>query len=220
MNSYPEEINEVHPDFFEMLVLNGFIIEDNIDEFKLVENKLKNVINRKDVYRLIINPTMNCNFKCWYCYETHIKDSKMDKNNIDKITKFISNILDDEIKLLQISFFGGEPLLYYSKVVKPILEYANAISTEKNIFINSDFTTNGFLIDENMIESFKKLNVKNLQITLDGHKELHDNVRYISKKRGSYDKNLDNIFLLANAPPLSYYHTKVEFFVDKLLLSL
>ena len=66
-------------------------------------------------YKLIINPTMNCNFKCWYCYETHIKDSKMDNNIIEKVSKLISNILDiNELRSFELSFWR-RTFLYYKK---------------------------------------------------------------------------------------------------------
>jgi uncharacterized protein len=198
VHSSPEELAEVHPDFYDVLVNNGFIIGSEVDELELVEQKLRKVIDDKQSYRLIINPTMNCNFKCWYCYETHIKDSKMDDMNIIRVNKFVENVLDAGISYLQITFFGGEPLLYYKRVVVPILEHAEMAARAKGIPFGVDFTTNGYLIEPEMITSFRKFNANNFQITLDGHKQLHDNIRYVSKTKGSYDKILENIILLAD----------------------
>ena len=64
----------------------------------------------------------------------------------------------------------------------------------KKIHFNISFTTNGLLINEEFINFFlnNKLNV-GLQITFDGYKEEHDEVRYVSKTRGSYSNIVENI---------------------------
>ena len=70
-----EDLIEIHPDFYNVLLDKNFITDKNIDELQLVKNLVKSIDQENnDIYELIINPTMNCNFKCWYCYETHIKD--------------------------------------------------------------------------------------------------------------------------------------------------
>ncbi|WP_209300296.1 hypothetical protein, partial [Flavobacterium psychrophilum] len=73
-----EELNKLHPDFFTHLVEKGFLVDTEIDEIQNVKDLVRKIDSENEVsYKLIINPTMNCNFKCWYCYETHIKASKM-----------------------------------------------------------------------------------------------------------------------------------------------
>jgi uncharacterized protein len=198
-NKNPEEINEVHPSFYEALVANGIIVDSDTDEIENVRLLMEDVNNEENIYRLIINPTMNCNFRCWYCYETHIKDSKMGNETVEKTCKFIKNVLEnnDKLRLFVLSFFGGEPLLYYQKVVVPILRYANEVAREHGVEITGDFTTNGFLITEKMVKEFKELNVNNFQITLDGNKDHHNTVRYVSKERGSYTEIIGNIIMLA-----------------------
>jgi uncharacterized protein len=193
------DLDEIHPSFYSALVDSGFIINDDDNEIEKVRSLIAEVDGNENSYRLIINPTMNCNFKCWYCYETHIKDSKMDKDTIEKVTKLIDNIVNSQpnLKAFYLSFFGGEPLLYNDKVVVPILEAANKIIGEKDIYLEADFTTNGYLINDKMIAQFKQLRVRNFQITLDGNREHHDTVRFVSKQRGSYNEIIENIKLLA-----------------------
>ena len=66
---------------------------------------------------------------------------------------------------------------------------------ERNISFSSAFTTNGFLINQNILDTCKCLGVNFFQITLDGHRERHNQVRYVSKERGSYDEIVANIKL-------------------------
>lgn len=140
---------------------------------------------------------MNCNFKCWYCYEKHIRGSKMSGATIKKVYKLIDNVTSNsKIQKLQVSWFGGEPLLYFDEIMIPILEYANRKTIEKDIHFESDITTNGYLINQRMIDNFVKYNITHNQITLDGHRDLHNTVRNVNKERGSYDEIINNVRLL------------------------
>lgn len=191
-------LEEVHEDFFNALVNLGFLVPKDTNEVE----KVKKVVyemdqNDRRSYQLTINPTMNCNFKCWYCYETHIKDSKMSSQTLEKIVNHVKQTVDsnDELQHFSLSWFGGEPLLYFHKTVVPILKEITPIFEERNIVFTSGFTSNGFLIDQSVIDACKKYNATFFQITLDGHRERHNQVRYVSKERGSYDEIVSNIRL-------------------------
>jgi len=193
----PIGLKEIHPNYFDALLQNGFIVAKEKDEY----SELRDIIIKTDhddsFFNIIINPTMNCNFKCWYCYEDHIKSSKMTEGMIQKVLKLIDNVTTSKnIKTLYLGWFGGEPLLYFNKVMLPILEYANSKTTEKNIDLKSDITTNGYLINQSIIDNFIKYKVVHNQITLDGHRDLHNTIRNVSKSRGSYDEIVSNIKLL------------------------
>lgn len=193
-------LEEVHPSFYEYLKNENFIIDTDVDEIENVKKISRQVDENINTYMLIINPTMNCNFKCWYCYETHIKKSKLDIEDIEKINKFIHNTASIEsLKHFSLSFFGGEPLLYFDKNVTPIIDYFIEKCAEKNKSFDIGFTTNGYLINQNFIDYFVKNNIRcSLQITLDGFREEHDKVRYVSKNKGSYFEIINSIKLLVN----------------------
>jgi len=192
-------LQDYHPTFFQRLMDDRFIVDNEFDEVEEVREIMNRIDQDDSMYHLIINPTMNCNFKCWYCYESHIKDSKMDISTIDNITRHLELVLskNSNIKTILISWFGGEPLLYFNKVMLPIYEQTEAIKKKYNVNVRSNITTNGFLIKDKMLPYFKQYNLDNFQITLDGNRFLHDTVRYVSKGRGSYDDIVHNIRLLA-----------------------
>lgn len=194
-----DDFKEIHLSFYEFMVEKGFFVNTNLNELEEVKKLQLEIDNKDDFFDLFINPTMNCNFKCWYCYETHIKSSKMTKTTIQNVISFCNNIIyeNKNLKRFYLSWFGGEPLLQYKDVVLPLLIELSSLFRKNNIKFNSGFTTNGLLINEEMIDSFLKYNVDQLQITLDGIKPLHDKIRYVSKNRGSYDDIISNIILLA-----------------------
>lgn len=192
-------LKEVHADFFDSLRENGFIVPEEKDEYGFLRDEIIKVDNDTSLFRLIINPTMNCNFKCWYCYESHIKGSKMTPDNIDKVYKLIDKVLDDErINDFRLSWFGGEPLLYYRQVMLPILQYGAETCRDKGVNFLSNVTTNGLLITTEMVNEFIQYNLKGVQITLDGSRKLHDKIRFVSKNRGSYGEIMKNVLLLCD----------------------
>ncbi len=188
------KLSEIHPDFFELLVQKNFCVSNDRDELQQVKDLVHSIDYNPETYNIIINPTMNCNFKCWYCYETHIKDSKMGKTQIDRVIRHIEEKLSPgTVRHFALGWFGGEPLLYFRQVVLPILEYVNSFIVDKAITFQSDFTSNGLLISDELLSDCKRLGVRSFQITLDGHRQRHNEVRFISKERGSYDEIVLNI---------------------------
>lgn len=193
-----DELADYHPDFYSALVDGGFIVDDELDEVQLIKDVVKKVDQNERFYTLTINPTMNCNFKCWYCYETHVKGSKMVVSTLDRLFAMIDLQLETMTSLEQyaISFFGGEPLLNYRDVVVPVLEYAIPRIKAKGIKPTISFTSNGYLVTQDMVDYLTSFPQVLFQITLDGNRETHDTIRFINKRKGSYDKIMENVRMM------------------------
>ena len=192
-------LSHIHPGFFKELDTHGFILKKEVDELQKVKDLRKKVDYTNKTYDLTINPTMNCNFKCWYCYETHVKGSKMAKPTLEKIYKHIDHVLasNDELENFIVSWFGGEPMLYFEHVIKPITEYACKRSEEYGVHFGSGVTTNGYQLKKEMIPFFKANKIGHFQITLDGARERHNTVRFTAnREKGTYDTIVQNIKLL------------------------
>ena len=194
-----DNLKKKHPSFYDYLIEQEFIIEEIKDELSTLKEISKRIDNDSETFILTINPTMNCNFKCWYCYETQIENSKLENDVIDKIKKCINNILKNNsgLKTFSISFFGGEPLLYFEETIIPIIDFAQNLCYQNGIIMNIGFTTNGFLINKKISDYLNNTNLSCfMQITLDGYKDSHDSVRYTNKNKGTYAKIVKNIRLL------------------------
>ena len=76
-----------------LLADNGFLVESNEKELQEITTKLND--KEKNEMRLIIFPTMQCNFRCTYCYEDKTNINLNDKKNcLGKLNEF-DNINDD-----------------------------------------------------------------------------------------------------------------------------
>lgn len=174
----------------------GFIVDDDFDELENIISLSKYIDNKNDYYHIIINPTLSCNFNCWYCYEEKSNKSRMTFDTLNRIKKFITYISTKNVDIA-ISFFGGEPLLMFENIIKSVIDHTCSECNKKNCKYTISFTSNGYLINENIVNYLKDKRVINFQITLDGSRELHDKTRH-NKNSGSYDIILNNIKLLVS----------------------
>ena len=100
---------------------------------------------------------------------------------------------DPLLKSFDLSFFGGEPLIQFKHIVKPLAEFAHqqAISNGKNFEVG--FTTNGYLLFPKVLDFLSSLKVPvHFQITLDGNERMHNKTRHTANGTGSYFKILEN----------------------------
>ncbi len=146
---------------------------------------------------LIIVPTTGCNFACPYCFEPKNNPKTMTSEVIDNIIKYINE--NRGLKRIAITWYGGEPLLGISSMK----ELYSKIKQETKVDIfSSTIVTNGYLIDDNVIEFFKKSNLASIQITLDGVEEHHNRTRVLKGgAKNTYKRILCNLKKLAQSMP-------------------
>lgn len=165
-----------------------------------------------NMYSVMINTTLDCNLNCWYCYENRIPDSKLRPEVEEAIKKHIEREYNiARFNTLEMSFFGGEPFLYFEGI-KRMLDYAKEFCDARKIELIADFTTNATLITEahvNYLKAFKT----NFQITLDGDRSIHNGVK-IDKTNLSldiYQKTIDALRLINIQIPHRWIAVRVNF---------
>ncbi len=191
------DISTLNENSVNNLKKGGMIVDDGIDENIMAWQHHLDSIDRHESFLLIINPTLNCNFNCWYCYESHQKDSTMGADTLTGLKNIIRKLLN-EYPGITVSFFGGEPMLGYKQVVEPLMQYSEKTAKELNRQIDFAFTTNGYILTDNMLAELSKHKIAHLQISLDGAKADHDKTR-VPKGGKSYDRITENIRKYATA---------------------
>lgn len=218
-----DSLQEIHHDFYDILCQKGFLIDDNVDETESLIEKWNEEENNEKRLLLIINPTLDCNFRCWYCYEEH----KNIMNMTPEVRKAISHFLQKQCAIpereyIGLSFFGGEPLLMFDDVVMPLVHdlYSFCKANEKSYSIG--FTTNGYLLTPKVVDQLKEAANCNIffQITLDGNRAMHNKTRFAHETRdGSYDTIVTNIkYAISNGCSLcirlNYTPKNITSFID------
>jgi uncharacterized protein len=165
----------------------------NFNELDQIKMMNRQAIFGNEEYRLTINPTLECNFNCWYCYEEH-PAGKMNKETMNAITKHLKlKIEDKSLRHLNLDWFGGEPLLYFDEIMYPLSSEIKKMVEENEISFASTITTNGYLINKMRIEKFKEIGLTNYQITLDGNEEMHNKIRFDKNKTNTFRTIINNI---------------------------
>lgn len=191
-----DSIKGVHSDLYDGLVKCGMLVDDSLDETAELIKRFEAEDNNPETFDLTINPTLDCNLRCWYCYETHGKGTMMTHEVIESIKRLIDNKLSDsDLKRINISFFGGEPLLGWDNVVIPLLRYGAEGCTKHGVKFNCGFTTNGVLLTKNRLDDLTRIGLgdTSFQISIDGNKTLHDNSRVNAAKHPTYDRIMTNV---------------------------
>src|SRR5690606_20137919 len=128
---------------------------------------------------LTICPTLNCNFRCTYCYQHHLKGvMRADVRN--RIAAYVA--ASDGLQDLHVTWFGGEPLLAMT-VVEGLSERFLAGPHR----YSASIVTNGSRLTPAHSRRLVELNVTRAQITLDGPRDLHDQRRPLAGGAPTFD---------------------------------
>lgn len=174
----------------------GFIVEEDIDEIDILKFRNKQAIMSDKFYRLIINPTQECVFNCWYCSQHRQNTGGMKENVMEKIKKHIDHMFEKErITGLYLDWFGGEPLMYFDEVMYPLSQYAFEKINQYKLPYFQHATTNAYLIDHVMVDKMREIQLNSFQITIDGDEKRHNSIRNVNGKP-SFKRIMDNIVLL------------------------
>ena len=186
---------------FNQLHDNGFVVDSELDELSYLRFRNKRECFSQE-YDITIIPTLDCNLKCWYCWEKHIENSIMSEEIQEAIVKHVKNeLIQGRINQLNIEWFGGEPFLAFDKVVNPLGTKLVNLAHEYKIPFASTFITNATLINPSMIDKLNEFN-SYFQITIDGHREKHNKVKtYKSTSGDAYCRVIENLHLLTDKLP-------------------
>lgn len=184
-----------HTSVFNQFKKWGFIVENSTNEIDIIRFRNKHAVFNDRHYYLVINPTLECNFNCWYCYEEHPK-GRMEISTIDRIKKHIEYMVTSkQITGLHLSWFGGEPLLYLKEVIEPISSFAKELMVKNKLTFTHHINTNASLITDESIAIFNNISLKGFQITIDGDEKRHNKIRNANGEP-TYSNIIDNIIKL------------------------
>ncbi len=138
---------------------------------------------------LCLHVAHTCNLNCAYCFASQGKyhgDRALMSLDVGK--RALDFLIENSGSRynLEVDFFGGEPLMNWD-VVKELVAYARVREKECNKNFRFTLTTNGMLIDDDVI-NFCNKEMSNVVLSLDGRKEINDLTRVDYAGIGSYDR--------------------------------
>ncbi|EMJ6829233.1 TPA: thioether cross-link-forming SCIFF peptide maturase [Clostridioides difficile] len=207
-----EKINEAYEEILN-LEKEGLLYTEDTYQYH------PSFVHREPVVKaLCLNVAHDCNLKCKYCFaaqgdfggEKELMSFEVGKAAIDYL---IAN--SGSRKNLEIDFFGGEPLMNF-EVVKQLVNYGRSVEKDYNKNIRFTITTNGVLLNDEIIDYINE-NMHNVVLSLDGRKEVNDNMRPTLNDKGSYDITLPRFKkLVEKRAKDKYYYIRGTFTRDNL----
>lgn len=128
-----------------------------------------------------VNVTQRCNLACKYCFVVQ-QPKEMTFEVAKDCADFYARNAIEEKTVPNITFFGGEPMLRFDDIVKPLVEYIRKTYGDYQL----DITTNGTLLDEEKLKFFKKNDV-GILLSIDGNKKTQNLLRVKHDGSGSFD---------------------------------
>ncbi len=195
--------DEPQPDFVDGLIgTNGILVPQKADEFhSYKEELLETRNNRARIFSLHVEPTIQCQFECGYCFENGIdRGQGMSDEVFQQSVSWLGQYLNNhpEVEVLRVIFFGGEPLLRKDIVKKSLVAYSQ-LAIDRRLEYMTEIITNAELLTEDIARVLSGYNWKRVQITLDGPKEIHDARRYGKNDRPTFDQIWANVLMLARS---------------------
>ncbi len=141
-------------------------------------------------------PQMGCNAACHYCIQNvtvsptsvqRVKASWMNDAVMDATVKFIEQRrVTLGMKGIDLNIFGGEPLLSPERCYRLLERLAHLSSAV--------IVTNAVLLSVDVARGLTERGVRGIQITFDGARKDHDNIRVLAANDGpTYDTIVTNL---------------------------
>ena len=138
---------------------------------------------------LCLHVSHDCNLRCKYCFASTGDFGTGHRMTMDFETakKAIDFVVarSGKRRNIEVDFFGGEPLMAMD-TVKRTVEYARSIEKAAGKCFRFTITTNGVLLNDETIEYINR-EMSNAVLSLDGRKEVNDELRPTINGKGSYD---------------------------------
>lgn len=188
--------NEIKDNFVFLIEHWFYLPIDSFNECDWVEFlRQKRIEDASDqgINSYVIMTTLDCNARCFYCYEKGALRIPMTEKIAIATSEYIRSHSNNKVKL---TWFGGEPLLN-TVIIDLICQKLN----DFGISYFSHIITNGLLITRDIVD--KAINVwklKRVQITLDGTEQVYLRAKaYVNSQGFEFQTVLDNIEVLLNS---------------------
>lgn len=169
-------------------------------------------VKSSEAKALCLHVSHDCNLRCRYCFaDEGAYHSVRETMSFETAKAAIDFLLRESgsRKVLEVDFFGGEPLMNF-ETVKNTVRYAKEEGAKRGKKFLFTTTTNGLLLDDETIGFFNE-EMENVVLSLDGRREVHDAVRKTVSGKGSFDAVIDKIKKFVRSRGDKHYYVRGTF---------
>lgn len=146
---------------------------------KIIDNSIEEFLGETPIISATLRVTDTCNLHCIQCYSRANAKSRMDVLDTKEMTHLLEMLKSKNV--MRLSITGGEP--FTRPDMLEVLKKASDMEFE--IYISTNGTIHN--ID---YSKFAEINLKVIQISIDGLRENHDKIR---GEKDAFDKSLEFI---------------------------
>ena len=179
-----QELDEVWGELHQLQEAGLLFSDDSyVDPEKAMELPKQAVVKA-----LCLHVSHDCNLRCKYCFAStgdfgtgrKIMSPETAKKAIDWVIA-----KSGKRRNIEVDFFGGEPLMALD-TIKETVAYARSLEQKHDKVFRFTVTTNGMLLNDETIDYINR-EMSNVVLSLDGRREVNDNMRPTPSQKGSYD---------------------------------
>lgn len=208
------EVKSVTENIEDTLLKNGFWVRDTDNEEDIWQLEYSEMA-MDNTLQLVLLPTEMCNFRCRYCYGRFpktIMSTQVQEGIINYLKKNIN-----QYKALNISWFGGEPLLF-PNIITELSRQMIELCRYRNIAFFSSMTTNGYFLEENIFKQMLDDKISLFMITIDGFEEIHNQNRCLTNGEGTFKRIISNLRQIRDNIKTSHFRIRIRINVTRELL--
>jgi uncharacterized protein len=184
-----EQIVAADPDFFDPDV--GICVTSRKAEEREFHAWFEERRSDSDVLSVLIGINLACNFDCPYCCQAEVMDgSTMSLETCDATAAWIAGRATEVgVEKISLIFVGGEPLLHPGRIERVLAGVREAC----DLPLAFSLITNGYFLDEAMLDRLIPLGLRAAQITLDGDETTHHLTRVSKKGENTFQRIFDQV---------------------------
>ncbi len=176
----------------EVLLASGTAVPADADEDAAARAAHHDARQDRDTLLLTVSPTVACNLACGYCFEAEHPVRYFSEEDEAHLLRFVQQRLRAGVRHVDVTWFGGEPLLARRTIERLSHRLLRACSFAGATYA-ATAVTNGTLLDDDVAAMLARSRVERVQITLDGPPDVHDQLRPTVAGGGSFAKTLAGV---------------------------
>ena len=102
--------NPFIPELYARMKQMGMLVPEGEDEGQKTFERWEAVDSDPTHFSIIVNPTLDCNLRCWYCYEEHRHGATMTPETLQALCRLVDQTVErPELKTLSVTLSVFEP---------------------------------------------------------------------------------------------------------------
>lgn len=188
------DVSSIPESMLDKLIKSQVVVHEEEDELtNIIEENISSCNDDAGFLKIVIQPSANCQLGCYYCGQTHSKESVSERTYSAIIDRIVGKLDAGNFDKLHIAWFGGEPLMALDEI-RVITQKLQTICLTRNIAYESSMVSNGLILKEKVfVELVKNMGMISVELTLDGTEDDHDKHRYTKGKGKSFKTIYNNL---------------------------